>query len=365
MLKPLYLLMTVILFTSFIYAQDSSSSYKKKSNSSVGVRGYYGSFLTTQPKSVLIRDSYASFGEVYLQRQMRGNQDWQVSHLYPQWGLAIMFGNTGSRQYIGKMTAVYSYLNLPLIKTNSYTGSFRFGAGLGFISKPFNIETNPKNTILGTRMDAFLNFGLQNEVKLSDHISLDAGLGFIHLSNGGTVLPNLGLNTPNLFAGIRYAFGTPEVDKRVLTDTIKKTWSFSAYTTFAIKQAPWVDGDFYGINLLQLETLKRISRNHTFGAGLLAIHNRTLRYFEMESPNEVVRHHKFQLGIYAAYEHLLGKISIPVHLGFYAYNRDKYLPVFTQFGIRYKLTTHWKTELLLKSHGGQAEYINAGIGYTF
>jgi len=233
------------------------------------------------------------------------------------------------------------------------------------VSKPFDTNTNPKNTLIGTALNAYLNFSLQNEYKISDKVSADAGIGFMHLSNGGTVLPNLGLNTPVIFAGLRYNLGKEEIISRTLTDTIDRKWKYHLYATIAIKQAPWVGGDYYLINALQAEAMKKINRNNALGGGVIFFYNRTLQYFPMESPNVVQTRKKFQVGVYASYEHFLGRLSIPVQLGFYAYNKDKSLPVFTQFGARYRISKHWSTELLLKSHAGQADFIHTGVGYTF
>ena len=111
--------------------------------------------------------------------------------------------------------------------------------------------------------------------------------------------------------------------------------------------------------------MKRFARNHAIGGGLIFFYDRTLQYFPIESPNEVQDRKKLQIGAYGGYEHYLDRLSIPLQLGFYVYNKDKSLFTFTQFGLRYKISRNLSTELLLKSHGGQANYIHAGLGYIF
>src|SRR4051794_34551661 len=79
----------------FAAAQDSTTTSSKHLSSpfltklSIGTRFYYGSFLLTKSKAEYIRDSYTSFGEVYLQQETTGSQDWQISHHFPRWGVAF------------------------------------------------------------------------------------------------------------------------------------------------------------------------------------------------------------------------------------------------------------------------------------
>lgn len=360
------LILAGLIISSPGLSQTGSSPEKSfLKNVSVGVRGYFGSFLTTQPKSVYVRDSYAGYGEIYFQQQTTGKKDWQVTHRYPQWGISFLYGNTGSKEYIGKMSSLYGFVNLPFIQKKKYTGSIRLGAGPGWVTKPFDINTNPKNTLIGSRYNVFLNMSLINEFRISNHLRFDAGIGFMHLSNGGTTLPNLGLNTPNLFAGLQYRFSDPIINRRTLPDNFDKKMQYKIYTTIAFKMAPWVGGNYYLINTIQGEAMKRVSRNNGFGGGVMFFYDRTLQYFPMESVYAVAGRKKLQIGIYGGYEHFFGKLSIPVQLGFYAYNKDKSLFTFTQFGLRYQFTNHFGAELLLKSHGGQADFIHTGIGYMF
>src|SRR5687767_2854062 len=104
----------LIPVVSLSQSPSSSSSTGFWRNASIGSRIYFGSFLTTKPKAVYIRDSYASYGELFFQMQTKGKSNWEVSHRYPQWGFSLIYGNTGSRQYIGHMSALYAWFNLPL-----------------------------------------------------------------------------------------------------------------------------------------------------------------------------------------------------------------------------------------------------------
>jgi len=373
-----YLSLSWLLIPAVCLSQSSSdSSLPTKSgfwnNASIGSRFYYGSYLTTKAKAEYIRDSYASYGELYLQFQTKGHNDWEKLHRYPQWGIGLMYGNTGSRQYMGRMTALYAYLNLPVIRRRIYNANFLVGTGPGLISKPFDINSNPKNTLIGTKLNAFINLGFQNEFRLSKNVYLNAGLNFLHLSNGGTTLPNLGINTPCLTAGIKYAFSKPDTSDIVSTVHYYKRLTFKVFTSVSLKQAPWIGGNHYLINVLQPEVTYRLKPKYSYGIGMMFTYNRSLDFFPLENPSYEKRgQKKLQIGTYAAYEHFFGRLSVPLQLGVYVYNKAKSPLLFQQFGLRYRLQDKYSSvlnnlsaELLLKSHMGQADFIHIGLGYTF
>jgi len=354
-----------LFFSHIAWSQaDSAAASSSFNNWSVNARYYAGSYFTSQPKAEYIRDSYASFGELSLEKRTDGKKDWQLSHRHPSVGLGFLFGNPGSRKYIGNLYALYPFVKFPVITSGRYEAGLKLGGGAAFIEKPYDEYTNPKNTLIGTRVNVFLNFVFQHQVRLNDKLSVDAGLGIMHISNGSTTLPNLGLNIPTVSAGIRYALGRPLLLPGKPADTGSSRIDLAAYTAVSVKQYPWIGGSYYLINTLQLEASRRIKRNYSIGAGLLLVYNRTLRRYVMEDRPENPSYKKFQAGIYLSYEHFLGRLSIPVNIGPYLYNGSS-SGIFQQYGIRYRASSHISAQILLKSHSGQADFIHTGIGYNF
>ncbi|RYY53798.1 MAG: hypothetical protein EOO09_16740 [Chitinophagaceae bacterium] len=333
---------------------------------SLGFTHYAGSFITTDPKAEYVRDGYASFSELALMVSAKGNRPWHATHNFPSWGFALIHGQTGSREYIGKMTAAYAFLDLPLLRRSRYRLSLKAGAGPGIIGKPYDVYSNPKNTMIGTRLNVFINAVLKNEFLVTDRLSLNAGIGFMHLSNGGTTLPNLGLNTPGISAGLRYAFSPEEwTTLKPAREPFQPAFLLQVQSSAGIRQASWVGGNHYLINLVQGEAGKRTAPNHYFGAGLQLVYNRSLDYHPSDTPAETVSREKFQAGIYAAYEHHFGKLSFPFQVGFYLYNKNNYPVIFQQYGARLAFSGNWNCFAMLKSHLGKADFIHAGIGYKF
>jgi hypothetical protein len=366
MFRPVRFAAIFLHFSSLSFAGEAGNTADTIpcSNWSVGINHSLGSFIANQPKAEYIRDSYTSLTEISVERKTNGTADWHLSHKYPAMGLALAIGNSGSKEYIGNLYALYPYIRFPLLNTNRYEASIKTGGGLAVVDNPYDVYSNPKNTLIGTRFNVFLTFAFQNEFKISERLHLGAGVGIIHVSNGSTTLPNLGLNIPNLNIGIRYALGKPQLQKRPLRDTSSSKIDLAAYTSVSVKQYPWVGGSYYLINAAQLEATKRIGRNSSIGVGSLLLYDRTMRRYAMEDRPENPKYKKFQAGIYLSYEHFIGRLSIPINIGPYIYNGSG-AGVFQQYGVRYKVSEKVSTQLLLKSHSGQAEFIHTGIGYNF
>ncbi|RYY60734.1 MAG: hypothetical protein EOO05_08860 [Chitinophagaceae bacterium] len=342
---------------------------------SIGFNYYRGSFITTVPKAEYVRDSYASFAEADLRFQTLGPKADRLRHRFPSWGFALLYGNTGSKKYVGNLFAVYPYLDLPLLRAGKYTLSLKAGAGAGFVNKPYDVVSNPKNTMIGTSLNAFINAVVKNEFQIGHRLSVNAGIGFMHLSNGGTTLPNLGLNTPGLSLGLRYSL-LPEYDYEKLArdyppgsrpgyDAFHRQVLYRVQTSAGLRQASWVGGNHYLINLVQGEAGIRTAPNHYFGAGIQLVYNRSLDYRPSDTPADPVHAEKFQAGIYAAYEHHFGKLSFPFQVGLYLYNRNLYPVIFQQYGARLAFNKNWNGFVMLKSHLGKADFIHTGVGYKF
>jgi hypothetical protein len=284
---------------------------------------------------------------------------------FVQWGAGIFFGNTGSKQYVGNMKGAFSFINLPLFKKNTFQSKLRMGGGFGWIDKPYDKEINHKNVLLGTALNAYLNFIWQNEFKILPKTYFNFGLSFSHLSNGSSTLPNLGLNMPAVSVGFRYAYDDLAVTPHIVKDSFNKKISYALYASIGIKQHPWIGSKRYVVNILSGEITKKVSPKHQYGGGVNLFYDPSLAVNPETITSDKREGNNFQAGIFAAYEYSIGKISIPLQLGGYVFNHDVYSVIFQQFGMRYHFSKRFSAEILLKSNGGKADVIHTGIGYKF
>ena len=331
------------------------------------IKMHYGFYMANKPKSVYLRDSYSTFGEISVGIQTRGSAWWQQANGYPRAGIAAFYGNTGSRQYIGHMAGLFPYVNFPLLRTRPLRVGFRLGTGIAWVEKPFDVENNPKNLMLSTHINACISMLLEAEVNIAQHIAVNGGLSFTHISNGLYQMPNLGLNMPALSLGVRYSIGKPVAYQKQLPPVINHSLHWQVFAATAVKQGNWLLSRHYVLGIINAEAMFTKKRGNEWGLGLMVTYDPSL---SKEIANAPVLTHdnskpKYQAGIYGTYEHNLGRVSIPLQLGAYLYNQYSINPLFQVIGVRYAINKHWKAAFQLKTHLGKADHIDWGIGYRF
>lgn len=351
-----------LLFLSWL-TFSKAHAQNPLNNASVTARFSYGTFLTHLAKAQYLRDSYSYFGEVSLQQQTDGRKPWQQANRLPQVGMALFYGNTGSKRHMGDMAGVFPFVAWQLYRSERFASSLRGGAGLGWIQKPYDKHTNHKATLIGTHLNACINFLWQAEVKLFSKAHAAAGFSFTHFSNGSSTLPNLGLNIPAVFAGVRYQLSEPLPVRKSQRDTLIKKNAISIYTTAGLKQFPWIEGKRYLVNTLQLEWSRPLGSAARYSAGAVLFYDRSMEVDPRGIPDQKRRGNKLQAGVFAGYEHLFGRLAVPVQLGAYVHNADIYSRLYQQLGFRYRVDAHWTAQLAMKTHSGKADFIHAGIGY--
>lgn len=355
-LKPACILCFLLFCCRYGYAQQGFLN-----RSAIGGQFHYGSFLTVEPKAVYLKDSYSYFGELYFQQSTKYPAE--CNKAAPQWGAGLFFGQTGSKQYVGKMGGLFSFISLPLFKYKTFTSNLRLGAGLGWIEKPYDKITNHKNVLIGSPINGYINAFWQNEWGIAPNTFLNAGVSFSHLSNGSSSLPNLGLNIPAVSAGVRYGGTLSPKELQTMLNPAAKKWAINAYTSLGIKQKPWVGSKRYIINVVSTEISKRVSVRSQFGVGAFLFYDRSLVIDPQSFTGAKRDVSKVQAGAYIAYDYKVGRLSLPLQLGIPIINSKTNAKRFQQIGIRYSLTERWTSQLLLKTYGGKADLLHLGIGY--
>jgi len=365
LVRLLFFISGCFLLSLTIVAQNSRSTFAESLSVSAGM--HYGFFVANQPKSQYLRDSHTVLGEISILSKTRGTQSWQQQNNYPEIGLSILYGNTGSREYIGNMAAIIPFIDFPLLNSSRIKTFLRLGFGPGWVEKPYNSETNYKNFMISTHLNACIHMSLKAEFPLVKKLYFQTGFSFTHLSNGSIQLPNLGLNIPALTAGLRYAFGDPVKIVPVEQPVFKKQAHVYFFAFGAAKQTYPLKSPVYLVNIFNLEIAKDYSPTGRFGLGVNYAYDRSLSSEVANAPTYTFDKSKShsQVGIIAFYEHKIGRLSIPLQFGVYVYNKYPISSFYQNIGVRYRFANRWIAALQLKAHMGKADYFQWGIGYKF
>lgn len=111
-------------------------------------------------------------------------------------GIGIGYNSFNNTKEVGNPLAVYVFQTsriASITKNLSFDYEWNFGASFGW--KKYDAEKNPFNTIVGSKVNAYINLGFLFNWQMTNEIALRAGIGLSHYSNGNTNYPNFGVNT--------------------------------------------------------------------------------------------------------------------------------------------------------------------------
>ena len=99
-------------------------------------------------------------------------------------GLNAMYMNLGAPKINGSVIAVFYNAEANLTPKAKYPLRMRFGAGIGYITKPFKFPDNTLNKAIGTHLNGAMQLEYSKYFKLNEYMQLATGLGLTHFSNG-------------------------------------------------------------------------------------------------------------------------------------------------------------------------------------
>lgn len=299
--------------------------------------------------------------ELFYQRQHTGEKPWEYFYNFPQTGVAVQYLDFNNN-ILGKAFAVNPYISFPLKRTQHFEWHFRLASGLGVFTKVFDLQTNRKNSIIGSRITGSVQFMMQAKWKFSSWAELTGGLSFGHFSNGAWKVPNAGINYPGLNIGLTIHAGQPLAMKLQSFAVVPKGWSFLVWTGWFGKETDPVLSGKYLAGTLSLNVLKRHSGKGSFGAAIDLMADGTLKKRRDDDMPET----PMRIGVAGLYEFHFGKLSLPVQLGAYVYDPFRFdFPVYQRIGWRYKIHPSWLLNMTLKAHLNKADYLELGVGYVF
>ena len=182
MLKRFLISAVVILLAGQAYGQHRISS---------GLRGGY----PFSPHNELLE------GANSLERPLRlaGAADVQYAFIIPGMsyqGVGLSVFSLFDHEDVGTPVSLYVFQGARIARLSSALSldyEWNFGASFGWHRN----EEHPLNTIIGTKVNAYINGGVMLTWK-DDDLAVSIGPEFTHYSNGQTELPNAGLNVVGL-----------------------------------------------------------------------------------------------------------------------------------------------------------------------
>lgn len=367
-MTPLRLLLiwALAIFELEVSGQDSLPPRQLR----LGVGVHYGFIIPHNPNMKYLIKSHVPALEIRLAVRTNGERKWERIYKLPDKGLGFYAANLGNPEELGWALGFFPYINFPLNPDGKVKFYLRTCDGIGIITKPYNRLENHKNNAIGSYFNAFINLQLSTSFNLSSHLRIESGFGLTHLSNGAFSKPNMGINIAGLHLAIspllRPAF-QPSKNKPLrpgVQDSSKYFLNLAA--TAGPSESGRPDGDKYLTLSVQSNFWNNLSDKSRFCLGADLFYSYSNLYNAVhdtvfDTSNKL---NNLQLGIKVGYELVVGRFSLPLESGFYAFTKttgNGY--IYSRIGIRFMATDRLQLIYSLKTHWATAENQEIGFGY--
>ncbi|MBS1772637.1 MAG: acyloxyacyl hydrolase [Bacteroidetes bacterium] len=310
-------------------------------------------------------------------QQTYGRKDWQQRRRYPIVGFGITYTRYDDSVY-GDAISIYPNLQIPLITGKKLEWTLRAGFGLAYITKRFSraSDWDTLNTVIGSHVNNYSFFSTDLRYRVNEHLDIQLGADFAHISNAAFRTPNLGINKYGGHVGVRYFPVTskpmfvkkdlPKLDNRILGEL---------RLGLAGNETGPANGPKYPIYMATAYASKRYWGKNKLMLGLdYSFHTNVYRFLinnEIEPGKE--KAHSWQSALFLGNEFLIGRAGVIFQVGYYVKHHEmNSKPMYQKLGGCYYLLQHEKGSLkelfiaiLLKTHTTEAELVELGIGAGF
>ena len=399
------LLLMLLLGSVRSWAQDYP--WLSHNNIMVEARGHVGLFWHHHFEMQKFNATYPAF-EASIYQHTFGKKEWETVYEYPYIGATFYYADFGFNfehnpevgDALGSVYALYPFINYPL-NANEYSQlTFKFGVGLGYLTKCFDNFDNYQNFSIGSHVNAAVNLSFEYRQRITSRLMSVASVGLTHFSNGSTKLPNYGLNTFSTALGLAYYLRPPRIN---LTPTRRPE-----YQPFEFDRKHWLSLDvdyaigfknvsqtlggdstaYYRVHDVSAYLLAQFTQYSRAGVGLslvLDMSDQTLPdHFTDQDGIHIVKEnpetHQQQvydistlqmtkLNFNLCYAMTMERLSYYFEFGWHLkYNLFTDLSkgnIYQKVTARYQLYDNIYAHVGLMTHFGRADYLCVGLGYRF
>jgi hypothetical protein len=304
--------------------------------------------------------------------QTKGDKVWHYENNFPEAGFAMHVYSLANTQQLGQLFALAPYYDIGLNEKNKTSRlHLRLSCGVSYSTKTFDPILNHKNNVVSTSLNAFVNFKWYYKFQISKNLRLDAGLNFVHASNGRFKTPNLGINMMTIHSGLTYCFNQKngktiqQIDSSYLN---KSKHELFGIFSFGINETEPPGGPKFLAQSYTFGYYFKKRNTHKFGGGIDAFYcqSNQQEIYDTDSIRFNNNLNYLQVGARFSYSYVIGNLSLPIEFGHYLYTKHKGNGLFYhRIGFRYQFKNRIIATFALKTHWAVAHYFEYGIGYRF
>ena len=301
---------------------------------------------------------------------------YDVKYRFPKQGFGISYNYIWDHNVLGSAIAAYSFMDFSLFERQWFGLGLRANAGIAYMTRKYNVDTNPENIAVSTNLCFHLNVSLNEVFKLPSGYEIKLSQGFMHYSNGNVLKPNLGLNDIFVSAALSKDIQTCDYTKQ-RTDYQDNLSPHEAWIMGTCATSDEFSYDYNGRGGGYICSTAAVGYCYQYGkigkvgASFDMLYDENRKYFYYHDERGVVQlfddfFYIVKFGVSVGHQLVYRRFELITYLGFYVYNRVwAYDWVYTRIGARYYVTDFMFLNLTLHANGFKARYIESGIGFSW
>ncbi|TFF38470.1 acyloxyacyl hydrolase [Mucilaginibacter psychrotolerans] len=280
--------------------------------------------------------------------------------------VSVIDSNSTVSHPIGQVYNVLGRLEIPVIKAGGTQLIFAPGLGFAYATGSYFSNGNP---LIGSHINLATEAGLFITTPLSNTIALKGGIDIFHYSNGGTRVPNKGINTVEASFGLIKTLNTPgpQTGSKAFSTYFKH--SFEIGLDAGRRGVQKADGGLYKSGFSAAYNY-RISPAVSLKAGADAVY-----YFSIYHPDDdpktnlepSYQYHgssfdRWRYGLSGGTDLWMGRLAIMANYGFYLhYKSTTKINSYWSPGVKYYVLPWVALQVKAYIHGSDCDYLGGGL----
>ncbi len=319
---------------------------------------------------------------------------------------------------LGQAFAPYTYMDIPLVKSQHFVLGLRPGIGAAFMTKTYQNTVaekdlynnlNNANQSIGSVTNLYFPEMLYMDFPIAKGWAVGISGGWYHISNGSLRQPNSGYNLFAAELALRYSptqspIANSQSPIANSQSPIAKKWSIIASATASGRQVYYRDQETFFVGSMHVAAYWHAHAIFHLGGGVDAFYDGAYiprdTQFQKTNLAAAKAGDCWRIGVSVQPTFVVGDFSLGLHLGAYMYDPIKELepyseaivsptgrldkPIFYAYDIlnagsagypdgwmytsvvlRYHLPWHIFLQAMMKSHLTKVEFVSLGIGFYY
>ncbi len=293
-----------------------------------------------------------------------GKADWHSYSGFPDVGVTLLHMRLSYAE-LGEAYGAIPYLSLLDIKRGKFTFEASGGMGLAYLNNPWNRTENRKNEMIGSHLNLAVTLQTNISYAITKRWLLMGGLAFTHFSNAGTQKPNLGVNIPSSFVGIRFSGQeTPEYSEQQKITLVEQRRELILLASGFVNQFDVLNTPRLALTTALEAGFYSNSRRSRLHTSFDLFYNKELEDFYKAEQIAFTTGDLYQVGLSGGYSRIIGNLSVYLGMGVYVFAHElPSLSIYNRIGLRYNVAERWFINGTVKTHLFVADYFELGLGY--